>query len=80
MAAADALREHVGEPDEKAQRDKYDEAHPGRKLEDMPGLTDEQKKNLGEVYGGRGRLTFATAPPGPTPPACTRAEITRAVV
>lgn len=63
-AAAAALRKEFGEPAEKKQLEDFDKLHPGRKLEDMPGLTDEQRKNLKDLYGGRGRLT---TPPAPLP-------------
>ena len=52
-----AVRDWLGLVPADQTRKDFDEKHPGRKLEDMPGLTDEQRKNLGGLYGGRGRLS-----------------------
>jgi hypothetical protein len=61
------LKTEYGDPRQEKLLKKYDEEHPGRKPEDQPGLTDEQRENLKNMWGGRGRLGYDPTKQTPAP-------------
>jgi len=72
-----ALEKNIGEPKTEELLKEYDKAHPGRKPEEMPGLTEEQRKNLGTFFFGKGRLGYTPegTHPADTPPSTAAPDV-----